>query len=121
MVATQNVEAWMNPDLEVTIEQVRHVARLANLELTADEESRMQRDLSAILGHIAHLDRLSTAGVPAMAQVSEVLEAGGTGTGSSGEELRRDVRRASVDRAAVLAEAPETDGRFFKVLKVVER
>ncbi len=111
----------MNPELEVTIEQVRHVAQLANLELTADEEPRMQRDLSAILAHIAHLDQLGTAGVPAMAQVGEVLESGGTETGSSGEELRLDVQRASVDRAEVLAEAPETDGRFFKVPKVIER
>ncbi len=111
----------MNPELEVTIEQVRHVAQLANLALTADEEPRMQRDLSAILAHIAHLDRLSTAGVPAMAQVSEVLEGGGAETASSGGELRRDVERASVGRTEVLAEAPETDGRFFKVPKVIER
>jgi aspartyl-tRNA(Asn)/glutamyl-tRNA(Gln) amidotransferase subunit C len=29
--------------------------------------------------------------------------------------------RHSVDRAAVMAAAPETDGRFFKVPKVIER
>ena len=111
----------MNQERKVTIEQVRHVAQLANLELTADEEPRMQRDLSAILAHIAHLDQMSTAGVPAMAQVSEVLRDGGAGTGSSGEALRQDVQRTSADRAAVLAEAPDTDGRFFKVPKVIER
>jgi aspartyl-tRNA(Asn)/glutamyl-tRNA(Gln) amidotransferase subunit C len=38
-----------------------------------------------------------------------------------GEELRQDEVRASVDRAAVMALAPETDGRFFKVPKVIER
>jgi len=38
-----------------------------------------------------------------------------------GENLRRDTIRPSVDRAAVMAEAPETDGRFFKVPKVIER
>ena len=41
----------------VTIEDVRRVAELANLELTAEEEPRMQRDLNAILGHIAQLNR----------------------------------------------------------------
>ncbi len=121
MVTGQKVEGAMTPEREVTVEQVRHVAQLANLELTADEESRMQRDLSAILAHIAHLDQLSTAGVPAMAQVSEVLEDGGAGTGQSGEALRRDVQQGSVDRAEVLREAPETDGRFFKVPRVIER
>jgi hypothetical protein len=42
----------------VTIEDVRRVAELANLELTAEEEPRMQRDLNAILGHIAQLNEL---------------------------------------------------------------
>ena len=44
----------------VTIEDVRRVAELANLELTAEEEPRMQRDLNAILGHIAQLNELDT-------------------------------------------------------------
>ena len=57
----------------VTLEDVRRVAELANLELTAEEEPRMQRDLSAVLGHIAELNELDTAGVPAMAQVGEML------------------------------------------------
>ncbi len=102
----------------VTLEEVRHVAELANLELTADEMPRMQRDLNAILEYIGELNELQTAGVPAMAQVSEVL---GEATDVAGAELRVDQVRSSVDRAAVMAEAPETDGRFFKVPKVIER
>lgn len=108
----------MSEDTGVTIEQVRRVAELANLELTAEEEPRMQRDLNAILGHIAQLNELDTAGVSAMAQVGEVL--GGLLL-DCGETLRQDEVRPSVDRAAVMACAPETDGRFFKVPKVIER
>jgi aspartyl-tRNA(Asn)/glutamyl-tRNA(Gln) amidotransferase subunit C len=78
----------------------------------------MQRDLNAILGHIAQLNELDTAGVSAMAQVGEVL--GGLLL-DRGETLRQDEVRPSVDRAAVMASAPETDGRFFKVPKVIER
>ena len=63
----------MSEQAGVTIEDVRRVAELANLELTAEEEPRMQRDLNAILGHIAQLNELDTAGVPAMAQVGEML------------------------------------------------
>src|SRR5271155_5741901 len=95
---------------KVTVEEVRHVAELANLELTADEEPRMQRDLNAILGYIAQLNELDTAGVPPMAQVGEVL--GGL-LEDCGERLRADEVRPSLDRAAVMACAPETDGRFF--------
>ena len=102
----------------VTIEEVRRVAELANLELTAEEEPRMQRDLNAILGHVAQLNELDTAGVPAMAQVGEMLGAEIEATGAA---LRADVVRPSLERKAVMAEAPETDGRFFKVPKVIER
>jgi aspartyl-tRNA(Asn)/glutamyl-tRNA(Gln) amidotransferase subunit C len=102
----------------VTTEEVLRVAELANLELTTEEVPRMQRDLNAILGHIAQLNELDTAGVPAMAQVGEMLGAEAELTGVS---LREDAVRPSLDRKAVMASAPETDGRFFKVPKVIER
>jgi aspartyl-tRNA(Asn)/glutamyl-tRNA(Gln) amidotransferase subunit C len=106
-----NVEA-------VSLDEVRRVAELANLELTAEEEPRMQRDLNAILGHIAELNKVDTIGVPAMAQVGEMLT---LVKDADGGELRADVVRPSVDRATVMTVAPETDGRFFKVPKVIER
>lgn len=102
----------------VTIEDVCRVAELANLELTPEEEPRMQRDLNAILGHIAQLNELNTSGIPAMAQVSEML--GGV-PDDAGSLLRADVVVPSLDRASVMAAAPETDSRFFKVPKVIER
>ena len=91
----------MSERVGVSIEDVRRVAELANLELTAEEEPRMQRDLSAVLGYIAELN--------------ELVEQ------KHGETLRVDEVRPSLDRAAVMAAAPETDGRFFKVPKVIER
>jgi aspartyl-tRNA(Asn)/glutamyl-tRNA(Gln) amidotransferase subunit C len=102
----------------VTIEDVRRVAELANLELTPEEEPRMQRHLNAILGHIAQLNELNTGGIPAMAQVSEMFGGIPDDTGSL---LRADVVAPPLDHAAVMAAAPETDGRFFKVPKVIER
>jgi aspartyl-tRNA(Asn)/glutamyl-tRNA(Gln) amidotransferase subunit C len=102
----------------VTMDEVLRVAELANLELTAEEVPRMQRDLNSILRHIAQLNELDTTGVPAMAQVGEVLGAEVETTGAS---LRVDAERPSLNRAAVMASAPESDGRFFKVPKVIER
>ena len=102
----------------VTMEEVLRVAELANLDLTAAEVPRMQRDLSAILGHIAQLNELDTTGVPAMAQVGEML---GAQIESTGASLRADTVLPSLDRAAVMASVPESDGRFFKVPKVIER
>jgi len=103
---------------EVTLDDVRHVADLANLELTAEELPRMARDLNAVLGHIAQLNELDTSAVPPMAQVAEAL---GLAPALAGETLRTDAVKPSVDRSAVMTEAPESDGRFFKVPKVIER
>ena len=102
----------------VTVEEVRRVAELANLQLTPEEETRMARDLAAILGHVAQLAELDTENVEPMAQVSDVL---GLISDGAGGTLRVDAVRASVDRRAVMAAAPESDGRFFKVPKVIER
>jgi aspartyl-tRNA(Asn)/glutamyl-tRNA(Gln) amidotransferase subunit C len=107
---------------DVTMEEVLRVAELANLDLTAEEVPRMQRDLNAILGHIAQLNELDTSGVPAMAQVGELLgEMQGAEVESTGASLRADAVLPSLERAAVMASAPESDGRFFKVPKVIER
>ena len=102
----------------VSLEDVRHVADLANLELTAEELPRMAKDLNAVLGYIAQMNELDTSSVEPMAQVGEAL---GLVPAQAGESLRADVVRPSLDRAEVMAEAPETDGRFFKVPKVIER
>ena len=98
---------------KVTVEEVERVAELANVELTPEESGRMLRDLNAILDYVAELNELDTEGVAPLAQVSE-LNAVVTA-------LRRDEVRPSLDRAAVMSQAPETDGAFFKVPKVIER
>ena len=102
----------------VSVEEVRRVAELANLELTAEEEPRMHHDLNAILDYIAQLSEVDTTGVEPMAQVGAML---GASTDFDGGALRADVVKPSVDRRAVMAAAPESDGRFFKVPKVIER
>ena len=108
----------MAEPVEVTLDEVRHVAELANLDLTTEELPRMQRDLNAVLGYVAQLNELDTAGLPAMAQVGEML---GNEVHEHGETLRQDAVAPSLDRAEVMAVAPETDGKFFKVPKVIER
>jgi aspartyl-tRNA(Asn)/glutamyl-tRNA(Gln) amidotransferase subunit C len=100
---------------KVTVEEVERVAELAHLELEPGEKSGMVKDLNAILDYVAELNELDTGGIAPLAQVSELEGAGGVG------ELRLDVIQPSLDRAAVMAQAPETDGAFFKVPKVIER
>jgi len=110
--------------IEVSIEEVERVAELANLDLEADEKPRMQRDLNAILEYVAQLNELDTACIEPMAQVSDLLTASSDPQDADdghGKALRIDGLRPSLDRTAVMEEAPETDGAFFKTPKVIER
>jgi aspartyl-tRNA(Asn)/glutamyl-tRNA(Gln) amidotransferase subunit C len=99
---------------KVTREDVDRVAELARLELTQDESAAMLRDLNAILDYVVELGEVDTAGVVPLAQVTELIEA-------SSSELRPDILRPSLDREIVLKQAPESNGVFFKVPKVIER
>jgi aspartyl-tRNA(Asn)/glutamyl-tRNA(Gln) amidotransferase subunit C len=99
---------------KVSVEDVERVAELARLELTPEETGTMLHDLNAILEYVAELNELDTKGVAPLAQVTELMDVGGGG-------LRGDVIEPSLNRAQVLAEAPETNGVFFKVPKVIER
>jgi aspartyl-tRNA(Asn)/glutamyl-tRNA(Gln) amidotransferase subunit C len=100
---------------KVSLVDVERVAELAHLELAEDETARMVRDLNAILDYVAELNELDTSGVSPLAQLSELQGAAGASS------LREDGLAPSLPRAVVMAEAPETDGVFFKVPKVIER
>lgn len=110
------------PDKErVSPEDVRRVAELAYLELSPDEEGRMRRDLNAILDYVAQLSELDTSTAEPMAQVAEVLVAADEAPTEALSVLRDDVTRRCLDRDRVMAAAPDTDGVYFKVPKVIER
>jgi aspartyl-tRNA(Asn)/glutamyl-tRNA(Gln) amidotransferase subunit C len=99
---------------KVNVADLRRVAELANLELTAGEEISLLRDLNSILDHVAELKQLDTTALPAMAQVSEIL-------GGPVASYREDEERPSLDRSVVMAGAPDSDGVYFRVPKVIER
>ncbi len=112
--------------MKVTEKDVTYVADLANLELSEDERARMVRDLNSILSHVDTLSELDTKDVPAMAQVSDRygLDESKQGSERFAYASREDVHeglRKSFAREVALANAPQSDGTFFKVPKVIER
>lgn len=108
--------------MHITEQDVLYVADLANLELTAEERARMVRDLSSILTYIDHLNQLNTADVPPMAQVSTQYGDRQAGIASADQNVfREDVLRPSLGHQEALSNAPQTDGDFFKVPKVIEK
>ena len=112
--------------MKVTDKDVSYVADLANLELTADERARMLRDLNSILEYVDRLSELDTSGVEPMAQVSDRYGVDGSRQGSArfAYASREDIKnglRPSLPHQEAVANAPDTDGAFFEVPKVIER
>lgn len=99
---------------KVTVEEVERVAELAHLQLTPDETGRMLHDLNAILDYVAELNELDTSGIVPLASANELAD-------TPIAALRPDQLIPSLDRAVVMPQAPESDGVFFQVPKVIER
>lgn len=95
--------------MNITRETVLYVARLARLRLSDAEVPRMQRDLDAILGHVAELRELDTTGVPPTTHVLDIAT-----------PLRPDVVRDVLPVAEVVRNAPEHDESAMIVPKVLE-
>jgi aspartyl-tRNA(Asn)/glutamyl-tRNA(Gln) amidotransferase subunit C len=112
--------------MKVTEKDVAYVADLANLEFTEVERGLMLRDLNSILDYIDRLNQLDTTDVPPMAQMSDQYGVDQLKSGSarfacaSREDILEGLRKSLLHEVA-LQNAPESDGTFFKVPKVIER
>jgi aspartyl-tRNA(Asn)/glutamyl-tRNA(Gln) amidotransferase subunit C len=89
--------------------EVEHVARLARLELSAEETERMRSQLDQILGYVEQLRRVDTADVPPTSHVLPLVDV-----------MREDEVRPSYPVEAMLANAPDPDGESFRVPKILE-
>jgi aspartyl-tRNA(Asn)/glutamyl-tRNA(Gln) amidotransferase subunit C len=87
---------------------IRYVAELARIALTDDEVERFGKQLGDLLEHVNALAELDTASVPATAQVIE-----------SRNVSRDDRLQPCLDREVVLAQAPQRQGGFFRVPRII--
>lgn len=94
--------------MAISRDEVQHVAQLARLSFSDGEEKRMAEEMSQILDHFEKLDELDTSGVPPMSHVLDVTNV-----------FRADDIKARIDQEQALEPAPETDGGYFQVPKVV--
>jgi aspartyl-tRNA(Asn)/glutamyl-tRNA(Gln) amidotransferase subunit C len=111
--------------VKVAAQDVAYVADLANLELTGEERARMLRDLNSILEYVERLSELDTEKIAPMAQVSDRYgEESRQGSDRFAYASRDDVKeglRKSLPHDVAVKNAPDTDGTFFEVPKVIER
>lgn len=89
-------------------DDVRHVARLARLALDEPQLARLTGQLESILEYVAKIQQVDTAGVEPMAHALPMHNV-----------FREDVVEPSLPLDKVLQNAPDSDGPFFKVPKVL--
>jgi aspartyl-tRNA(Asn)/glutamyl-tRNA(Gln) amidotransferase subunit C len=96
-------------EIKITLEQVRHVARLARLELSPADEERLRADMDEMLAYVDKLNELDTSKVAPTSQVGE-----------AGMPMRDDEVTNRPAAEAMLANAPSREHDYFKVPKIIE-
>lgn len=89
--------------------QVRKTAKLARLDLSDAEVKEFAGQLSAILDYVERMNKLNTEGVEALAHCLPISNV-----------FREDIVKESLGTEKTLANAPQRDGSFFKVPKILE-
>jgi aspartyl-tRNA(Asn)/glutamyl-tRNA(Gln) amidotransferase subunit C len=88
---------------------VEHVARLARLALSEPELERMRVELTAILEYIEKLRAVDVEGVEPTSHAVPLVNV-----------MREDEVEPGVDREAMMANAPDRVGEFFRVPRIIE-
>ncbi|MHC4192795.1 MAG: Asp-tRNA(Asn)/Glu-tRNA(Gln) amidotransferase subunit GatC [Planctomycetota bacterium] len=89
--------------------EVRKVAKLARLELSEAEVEEFTGQLSAILEYMEKMNELDTTGVEPLAHCLPITNV-----------FREDAVKESIGVEKALANAPQRDGEFFKVPKILD-
>jgi aspartyl-tRNA(Asn)/glutamyl-tRNA(Gln) amidotransferase subunit C len=96
--------------MELSPEDVEHVAELAQLALSPQEQELFREQLSSILAYFESLQQLDTGAIPPTATLLPLENV-----------MRDDQVQPSLPMADVLANAPATQDGCFRVPVVLER
>ena len=95
--------------MKIMKQEVEHVARLARLELSDQEEEKLTDQLSNILTYVEKLNELDTKGVQPTSHVLDINNV-----------MRSDVPGESLPQETALANAPDKAAGHYKVPKIIE-
>lgn len=95
--------------MAITIQEVKHIAKLAKITFTEAELERFTRELNKILEYVEKLNELDTSNVEPLSHTTDIHNV-----------MRADEVKPSLPVDEVLANAPSREGNFFKVPKVVK-
>ena len=93
---------------KITLDDVRHVAKLSRLALSDERLAKFSTQLESILEYVAKIGEVDVSGVEPMAHALPIHNV-----------FREDVVEPSLPLEKVLENAPDSDGPFFKVPKVI--
>ena len=96
--------------MEITNEMVDKLANLSKLNFDVQEKEAIKNDLSSMIGFIEQLQKVDTKGIEPLLHMSNTKNI-----------LREDILNGSVTRENALSNAPNTDGQYFKVPKVIRK
>ncbi|WP_438494996.1 Asp-tRNA(Asn)/Glu-tRNA(Gln) amidotransferase subunit GatC [Paenibacillus sp. IHBB 3054] len=95
--------------MSITVKDVQHVAKLARLQLSPEEEATFTEQMNAILQYAEKLNELDTEHVKPTTHVLQVSNV-----------MRDDVVKESLSQKEALLNAPEDEDGHFKVPAVLE-
>ena len=95
--------------MQISKPEVEHVAKLARLDITESEKDALSRQLSDILTYIEQLKAIDTSSVEPTATVVDQTNV-----------FREDIVRPSLPVEQALANAPQADGGYFQVPRILE-
>ena len=92
----------------ISADDVRKVAKLARLNLPEDKIATYTEQLESILGYVSQLEQVDTTGVPETTRAVEVTNV-----------TRQDGVNPTPVREDILNQAPQREGDFFRVPKIL--
>lgn len=95
--------------MAISPKDVGYLARLARIELTPEELQRFAGQLDEILAYVEKLKSAPTEGVPPTSHVLPLADV-----------FREDKIQPSLPMDAALSNAPDREGPFFRVPRVIE-
>jgi aspartyl-tRNA(Asn)/glutamyl-tRNA(Gln) amidotransferase subunit C len=98
--------------MPITRIDVEKIADLARLELTAQETDLFTEQLGSIIGYVEKLNELDTTDVPPMSHCAP-------GGGDAEYAKRDDKVRPSLGQKLAVENAPDSEGGYFKVPRVI--
>ena len=96
--------------MEITDEVINHLAHLAKLEFSDEEKVELKQDLEKMIGFVEKLKEVDTTGVEPLLHITDAVNI-----------LREDEAEKTITKQEALLNAPQTDGNFIMVPKVIRK